>query len=139
MAATTRRARATAVALALGVAAGGAALGLGTASAQAADTARAAAPAKPYVTVDTGSSAELFIRHYPSTDSTIRGSLHNGDQRGVDCKVRAQNIAGDTVWYKLRGKEQWVSGKWAKPTGTVKYCNEVYPSDHRVAATNGVG
>ncbi|MBB5934506.1 hypothetical protein [Streptomyces zagrosensis] len=134
----TRRARATAAALALGVAAGGVAFGMSATSAQAASPAKAAAPAKPYGTVNTISGKELVVRMYPSIDSSPVGVLSNKAQFGIDCKVRAQNIESDVVWYKLRGKEQWVTGKWSDATGTVKNCDQVFPKKFRTPS-NAVG
>ncbi|QKW50567.1 SH3 domain-containing protein [Streptomyces buecherae] len=140
MAARTRRARVTAATLALGVAAGGAALALGTASAQAADTTRAAAPAKPHVTVDTRGTKPLNVRMYPSEDATDAGNLKNGTVVGVDCKVRAQKVQDSTYWYKIRGKEQWITAEFTKnPSGTAPLCKDFFPAKQATQQGKAVG
>ncbi|QKW08118.1 SH3 domain-containing protein [Streptomyces sp. NA04227] len=106
------------------------AAGIGT-SAQAADpgygSQTLAAPARPYVTVTT--RAGLNIRQYPSTDSSVKGVLKYGTKVGVLCKVRAQNIEGNSIWYQLRDKRHvWISGRYVHVTGYVQYCKDVYPS-----------
>ncbi|MEV0276805.1 SH3 domain-containing protein [Streptomyces sp. NPDC050610] len=103
---------------------------LAAAPAQASPTPAApamAAPAKPYGTVVTHGDV-LLERQYPSKDSSKRGSLNNGAQIGLRCKVRAQNIEGNTIWYLLRDRATWVSAKYVNNTGDVKYCNEVLRS-----------
>ncbi|KOG89098.1 hypothetical protein ADK38_16140, partial [Streptomyces varsoviensis] len=85
-----------------------------------------AAPARPYGTVT--SSSGLFERQYPSTDSAVRGSLKHGAQVGLRCKVRAQNIGGNTIWYLLRDRATWVTAKYVDNTGDVKYCKDVQRS-----------
>lgn len=136
----TRRARATATALALGVAAGGVTLGLGTASAQAAGPTKVAAPAKPHVTVDTRSTKPLNIRMYPSEDATDRGNLRNGTVVGVDCQVRAQPVGRTGYWYKLRGKEQWITAEYTKNrVGTVPLCKDFFPAKQGSSSTKAVG
>ncbi|RLL66912.1 SH3 domain-containing protein [Streptomyces sp. Z26] len=131
--ARTRRTRYAAVTLALGVAAGGASLGLAAGSAQA------AAPAKPYGTVDTISGKDLNVRQYPSTDSTIKGALKDKSQFGIDCKVDAQKVGTTATWYKMRGEEKWVTGNWSKATGTVKTCDDFFPAKKQQLSPNAVG
>ncbi|WP_263168412.1 SH3 domain-containing protein [Streptomyces sp. SCSIO ZS0520] len=88
------------------------------------------APAKPYATVTT--KAGLNKRQFPSTDSSVRGFLPYRAQVGVVCKVRAQNIAGNDIWYLVRDKSQpWISAKYAANTGYVKYCKDVLRSKVR--------
>ncbi|MFE6776601.1 hypothetical protein [Streptomyces sp. NPDC057702] len=140
MAARTRRARVTAATLALGVAASGLALGLSTASAQATEKTQAAAPAKPHVTVDTRSSKPLNIRMYPSEDATDVGNLSNGTVVGLDCRVRAQQIQDSTYWYKIRGKEQWITAEFTKNlTGSLPLCKDFYRARQATSSVNGVG
>ncbi|MGP4000128.1 SH3 domain-containing protein [Streptomyces sp. 8N706] len=82
-----------------------------------------AAPARPYGTVvaQTG----VNERQYPSTDSSVLGFLKYGSQVGLKCKVRAQNIGGNEIWYLLRDRATWVSAKYVDNTGFVKYCKDV--------------
>ncbi|WP_016909422.1 hypothetical protein [Streptomyces xiaopingdaonensis] len=84
-----------------------------------------AAPGKPYVTV---TASRLYRRMYPSTDSTRKGGYNRGAKVGVDCKVNAQNVQGNTIWYKIRGEERWLSARWAKNTGSVRLCKQVFRS-----------
>nr|WP_206324164.1 hypothetical protein [Streptomyces sp. HNM0574] len=83
-------------------------------------------PAKPYGTVI---ASALNVRQYPSTDSTAKGLLKKGQHRGLDCKVNAQNIGGNTIWYKLRGApERWVTARYVDNHGHVMLCKDKYPS-----------
>ncbi len=84
-----------------------------------------AQPALPYGTVTT--TAGLNIRQFPSTDSSVVGFLAYHAQVGLTCKVRAQNIDGNTIWYLMRGSshERWLSARYVANTGTVSYCDSV--------------
>ncbi|MEU6082533.1 SH3 domain-containing protein [Streptomyces sp. NPDC047108] len=84
------------------------------------------APARPYGTVITPSGVNE--RQYPSTDSSVRGFLKYRSQVGLKCKVRAQNINGNQIWYLLRDRPNWVSAKYVDNTGFVKYCKDVQRS-----------
>ncbi|HCA87320.1 MAG TPA: hypothetical protein DEQ61_18690 [Streptomyces sp.] len=88
--------------------------------------AQAAPPAQPYGTVVTPSGVNE--RQYPSTDSSVKGTLAYRAQVGLTCKVRAQNIDGNTVWYLLRDEETWVTARYVDNTGYVDYCKNVMPS-----------
>ncbi|MFG2191968.1 SH3 domain-containing protein [Streptomyces sp. NPDC048639] len=83
-------------------------------------------PARPYGTVITPSGVNE--RQYPSTDSSVRGFLKYRSQVGLKCKVRAQNINGNQIWYLLRDRPNWVSAKYVDNTGFVKYCKDVQRS-----------
>lgn len=80
-------------------------------------------PAQPYATVL--STTGLNERQYPSTDSSVVGTLRHGQQVGLLCKVRAQETAGNDIWYLLRDKEAWISARYTAQTGTVPYCKDV--------------
>ncbi|CAG7618292.1 SH3 domain-containing protein [Actinacidiphila bryophytorum] len=84
-----------------------------------------AAPALPYGTVT--SPVGLNVRQFPSTDSSVVGFVGYNVQVGLTCKVRAQNIDGNTIWYLMRGAshERWLSARYVANTGTVPYCNTV--------------
>ncbi|MCC3650019.1 MULTISPECIES: SH3 domain-containing protein [Streptomyces] len=84
-------------------------------------------PHKPYGVVKAGTLNE---RQYPSTDSSVVGQLHRHDRIGIKCKVRAQLIHGDPIWYHLRHKEAWVSGKYVHVHGYVKWCKDVDRHHH---------
>ncbi|MEC4018603.1 SH3 domain-containing protein [Streptomyces sp. H27-D2] len=80
------------------------------------------APARPYGTVIARSG--LNERQYPSTDSSVKGTLPHRAQVGLHCKVRAQNLEGNEVWYLLRDKNTWVSAKYVEATGNVRLCKD---------------
>ncbi|MGW1894427.1 SH3 domain-containing protein [Streptomyces sp. NPDC002004] len=67
-------------------------------------------------------------RQYPSTDSSALRILRYHDQVGPRCKVRAQDVDGDTVWYLLRDRQSWVASRYVTVTGTVRYCKDVQRS-----------
>lgn len=124
MAATTAR-RVRIAATASAVLLSGSLLG-----ASAAEASTVAPPARPYGTVTAVSG--LNVRQYPSTDSSVLYVLPYRAQRGLDCKVHAQNIQGNTLWYKLRYSQAWVSARFMHNTGYVPLCKDV----HRTAATD---
>lgn len=82
-----------------------------------------AAPARPYGTVV--SPTGVNERQYPSTDSSVRGTLPFRAQVGLKCKVRAQNIAGNDIWYLLRDRPVWVTARYVDNTGAVPFCKDV--------------
>lgn len=124
----TRRMRITAVAVGVSALAGGSLLGVGVAQAAPSAAEKAAAsPAEPYGTVVT--EAGVNTRQYPSTDSSVKKVLEHKQEVGLDCKVNAQNVDGNTVWYKLRTKQQqWVTARYVDNTGTVELCKDKYPT-----------
>ncbi|MFD7919257.1 SH3 domain-containing protein [Streptomyces sp. NPDC059740] len=93
--------------------------------------AQAAAPHQPYGTVTARTGVNE--RMYPSTDSSVRGTLPYQATVGLRCKVRAQNINGNTVWYLLRDRNTWVSAAYVANHGQVPYCNQVqrYENNNR--------
>ncbi|MEU6016794.1 SH3 domain-containing protein [Streptomyces sp. NPDC047515] len=103
--------------------AGAAAIVLGAPLLAAAAPAQASWPVAPYATVI--SQSGVNERQYPSTDASVLGILRYADQVGLRCKVRAQNVAGNDVWYLLRDQQAWISAKYAVQTGTVPYCKGV--------------
>ncbi|MFI2186755.1 SH3 domain-containing protein [Streptomyces sioyaensis] len=90
-------------------------------------------PLKPYGVVT--AKAGLSQRQYPSTDSSVRGYLRHRAQVGLVCKVRTQNVRGNSVWYLTRSERPaWVSAKYVTNSGFVKYCKDV--QHHRVQPSN---
>ncbi|WP_405774559.1 SH3 domain-containing protein [Streptomyces sp. NBC_00859] len=81
-----------------------------------------ATPQSSYGTVTAGNG--LIKRQFPSTDSSVKGSLRYHQQVSLTCKVRAQNIEGNTIWYLLRDNT-WVSAKYVDNHGYVNYCKDV--------------
>ncbi|QPP09129.1 SH3 domain-containing protein [Streptomyces bathyalis] len=125
MAATTAR-RVRIAATACAVLMGGSLLGASTAQASPSSADTVAHPKKPYGIVLARSG--LNVRQYPSTDSSVKYVLPYGAKRGLDCKIRAQLIHGDPIWYKLRHSNFWISGRYTKAVGHVKWCKDVRPS-----------
>lgn len=130
MAATTAR-RMRIAATASAVLLGSSLLAAGTAQASAAPQEQPAPqnihhPAKPYGIVTAKSG--LNVRQYPSTDSSVKYTLPYKAERGLDCKIRAQYIMGNTVWYKLRNSNYWISARYVHNVGHVDYCKNVHPS-----------
>lgn len=82
--------------------------------------------AQPTGTVNAPSG--LNVRQYPSTDSSVEGLLRNHQTITIDCKVRAQNISGNTVWYKLYNQNRWVTAKYVTNHATVQYCKDAHPT-----------
>ncbi|MFD9812858.1 SH3 domain-containing protein [Streptomyces sp. NPDC059080] len=102
-----------------GALAAAAALGstlLGAAPAQA-------AAAQPYGKVL--SATGMKERRYPSTDAPATGYQRHHAQVGLRCKVRAQNVGGNDVWYQLRDRATWVAAKYVANTGPVPFCKDV--------------
>ncbi|WP_438489117.1 SH3 domain-containing protein [Streptomyces sp. S186] len=66
-------------------------------------------------------------REYPSTDSSSKGYLRNGSRVYLVCKVRAQSIRGNDLWYLIRGSRRtWISAKHVTNHGNVRYCKDVH-------------
>ncbi|MFI6730481.1 SH3 domain-containing protein [Streptomyces sp. R-74717] len=89
----------------------------------AAAPAQASVPVEPYATVI--SQSGVNERQYPSTDSSVLGILQYADQVGLRCKVRAQSIADNNLWYLLRDEQTWISARHVVQTGTVPYCKDL--------------
>lgn len=87
---------------------------------------QSAPPAKPYGTVT--ASPGVNARQYLSTDSSVRAVLKHHQKVGLDCKVRAQSVEGNTVWYKLRVSERWVPARYVANTGNVPLCKDKHPA-----------
>ncbi|MFF2808716.1 SH3 domain-containing protein [Streptomyces sp. NPDC058000] len=80
-------------------------------------------PATAYGTVT--AARGMNEREYPSTDSASKGDLRNGARLYLVCKVRAQNIRGNELWYLVRGSRRtWISAKHVTNRGVVKYCKD---------------
>ncbi|MER7988632.1 SH3 domain-containing protein [Streptomyces noursei] len=82
-----------------------------------------ASPGDSYGTIT--AARGMNEREYPSTDSASQGYLRNRARVYLVCKVRAQNIRGNEVWYLIRGsRRSWISAKHVANTGFVKYCKD---------------
>ncbi|MFE7560497.1 SH3 domain-containing protein [Kitasatospora sp. NPDC057500] len=80
-------------------------------------------PSEPFGTVV--SEIGVNIREFPSTDSSVVGSLPFGTKVGLRSKVRAQNIDGNDIWYLLRDRNAWVAARHVDNTGVVKFAKDV--------------
>ncbi|UQA96772.1 SH3 domain-containing protein [Streptomyces halobius] len=115
--------------LAVGAGALTTAVALG-ASLLAAAPAQATTPSKPKPYGTVVSKGGMHERVHPSTDSSVAGYLPHRAQIGLVCKIRAQDVMGNTVWYLTGGtnrgqRKSWVSAKFVANTGVVKYCKDV--------------
>jgi len=89
--------------------------------------AQAAHPHRPFgvVTARTG----LNVRDCPSTDCSVRGVLRHHQKVGLDCKAHAQNVKGNSLWYRLRGsRNAWVAARYVHNVGFVPLCKDRYRS-----------
>ncbi|UUN30900.1 SH3 domain-containing protein [Streptomyces sp. FIT100] len=70
------------------------------------------------------SASPLNIRTVPSTDSQPQGaSLRPGASVIIDCKVRAQVIGGNQIWYRLRlQKGGWAAARYIRNSAPVPFC-----------------
>jgi hypothetical protein len=84
---------------------------------QSSDT---AVPKLPYGRVVTREGVDEY--QYPSTDSAVLGRLAYGVQIGLRCKVTAQSIDGNSVWYQLRDRPTWVTARYVDSIGIVRLC-----------------
>ncbi|GHC46515.1 SH3 domain-containing protein [Streptomyces cinnamoneus] len=84
---------------------------------------QAAPPGRPYGTVV--ASTGIVERAFPSTDSSARGMLKFHGQAALRCKVRAQEVGGNPIWYMLRDRTTWVAAKYIENTGEVSFCRTV--------------
>ncbi|MFI9328866.1 SH3 domain-containing protein [Kitasatospora sp. NPDC052868] len=82
----------------------------------------ASTPSEPYGTVVSNDGSN--VRQFPSTDSSVIGTLPSGAQVGLRCKVRAQDVLGNDIWYLLRDREGWVAARYVDNTGTVRFCKD---------------
>ncbi|MGD3106980.1 MULTISPECIES: SH3 domain-containing protein [unclassified Streptomyces] len=76
----------------------------------------------PYGTVT--AARGISERMAPSTDAPTKGFLRNREGLVLECKVRAQGIRGNDVWFRVHG-HGWVSGKYVTNNGYVRYCKDV--------------
>ncbi|WP_167161163.1 SH3 domain-containing protein [Streptomyces sp. MBT27] len=84
-------------------------------------------PAEPYGTVV--SEVGAHVREFPSTDSSIVGSLTNGAKVGLRSKVRAQDIDGNNIWYLLRDRNAWIAARYVSNSGSVKWAKDAAPGE----------
>lgn len=70
------------------------------------------------------SRATLHVRSGPNTDNAIVSSVPRGHHVFINCKVRAQNISGNTLWYALEGDSAaWVTARYVDNVGArPEYC-----------------
>ncbi|GAA0478496.1 SH3 domain-containing protein [Streptomyces stramineus] len=83
-------------------------------------------PVQPFGTVLSPSGVNE--RAYPSTDSSVRGTLARGTKVGLRCKVHAQTIGKSSVWYLMRSRGTWVSSQYITNSGQVPLCKDLHRS-----------
>ncbi|MEV5506742.1 SH3 domain-containing protein [Streptomyces orinoci] len=103
-----------------------------------------AAPAPPGARLPYGTVIALQgvnERAYPSLDSSSRGILKYRTQVGLRCKVHAQEVGRNGIWYLLRDRDTWVAAKWVGNTGEVPRCRGVNRSaaDQSAESRNAMG
>ncbi|MEV5376522.1 hypothetical protein B7P34_27755 [Streptosporangium nondiastaticum] len=89
------------------------------------------------------SASGVNERMYPSTDSAVRGTVARGAKITLKCKVRAQTIGGNNIWYLLRNRNTWVSAAYVgnAGAGAVPLCRDVdrTPLDNAPATRAAMG
>ncbi|WP_354637332.1 SH3 domain-containing protein [Kitasatospora camelliae] len=83
----------------------------------------ASTPSEPFGTVV--SDIGVKVREFPSTTSSQIGVLPSGFKVGLQCKVRAENIDGNDIWYLLRDRPGWVAARFVANTGNVKFAGDI--------------
>jgi Bacterial SH3 domain len=69
------------------------------------------------------SDAPLNIRRHPTTKADVIGTLQPGAIIKIACKVAAERVDGNPIWYKLAGRPGWVSARYVRNLGYVPYCS----------------
>ncbi|MBB4893605.1 hypothetical protein FHS39_002636 [Streptomyces olivoverticillatus] len=94
---------------------------------------------KPNGTVNAASG--INERAYPSTDSSVRGVLKHNAPLALRCKVHAQDVGGNTLWYLLKDRSTWVSGKYIANAPDVPFCRSLNRSalDNSVESRSAMG
>ncbi|MFI9202467.1 SH3 domain-containing protein [Streptomyces sp. NPDC053048] len=82
--------------------------------------AQAAPPARPYGAVT--ASSGINERVFPTTDSAVKGVIKYHAQVPLRCKARAQDVAGNAMWYLVRDRNTWVAGRYVDTTGEIPVC-----------------
>ncbi|MFJ6696020.1 hypothetical protein ACIQM4_08090 [Streptomyces sp. NPDC091272] len=70
------------------------------------------------VTAHTGQ----IVRSRPTTKSANIGSYGPHAIVRIACKVRGQNVAGNTIWFKLWNRSGWMSAKYVDNFSYVGWC-----------------
>ncbi|MFI9723049.1 SH3 domain-containing protein [Streptomyces sp. NPDC052396] len=97
------------------------------------------APVKPYGTIT--ALTGVNERAHPSIDSTSRGVSRHRTQLALRCKVRAQDINGNNIWYQLRDRETWVTARYVEANGEIPRCRSLNRSamDQSVESRHAMG
>lgn len=71
--------------------------------------------------------SDVWVLRGPSTADAKEGLWKKGAVAFVSCKVRGQNIGGNTLWYHVVGADRgdtvgWVSARYVMPDATVPFC-----------------
>ncbi|WP_419995031.1 SH3 domain-containing protein [Streptomyces boninensis] len=73
------------------------------------------------------SHTTLNVRGKPSTHSPIIDKLPPGKLIDIECKAYGQNIGGNRIWYKLKGRPGWVPARYVKNLKPIPFCPNPNP------------
>lgn len=72
--------------------------------------------------VRTGTGKGLGVRPGPGTQYAKTSSIPSGTVVALQCKVNAQNVDGNTIWYKLADGSGWIAARYAQNLNKVPLC-----------------
>ncbi|MFF4358448.1 SH3 domain-containing protein [Streptomyces sp. NPDC001604] len=64
----------------------------------------------------------LNVRSGPGTGYRVVGSRPVGSSVAITCKVRGSGVRGNHRWYRLAHHRGWVSARYVRNLGTVRWC-----------------
>ncbi|MEU1630183.1 SH3 domain-containing protein [Streptomyces sp. NPDC020096] len=72
----------------------------------------------------------VVVRSGPSTRYRVVGHLASGRIVNIICKVRGQQVRGNSIWYKLDTRpREWVSASYVKNLGKIpRLCRNLKPA-----------
>ncbi|GAA1881274.1 hypothetical protein GCM10009753_06010 [Streptantibioticus ferralitis] len=72
----------------------------------------------------------VVVRSGPSTRYRVVGRLASGRIVHIICKVRGQQVRGNSIWYKLDTRpREWVSASYVKNMGRIpRWCRNLKPA-----------
>ncbi|MFI0980002.1 hypothetical protein ACH4SP_23730 [Streptomyces sp. NPDC021093] len=73
-----------------------------------------------------------IVRSHPTTHSANIGSYRAHAIVRIACKVRGQNVGGNSIWFKLWDRSGWMSAKYVDNFSYVGWCG------HHRAATSAL-
>ncbi|MFJ3720989.1 SH3 domain-containing protein [Streptomyces sp. NPDC090045] len=64
----------------------------------------------------------LRVHSGPGTHYAKTGKVHTGTVVPLQCKVNAQNVEGNSLWYKLADGSGWIAARYALNLNKVPFC-----------------